>query len=222
MQTSLFLAALLMGVAGSPHCATMCGAATAGIGCTPRRLWAFQAGRVVGYALFGLVIASSAQALQWGAREVSVLKPFWAMWHVAVVVLGLVLLWTGRQPAWLDRLAHRVWQSARHRTLGWDGLRWPFFGGLLWTLLPCGLLYSALMVAALASRPWEGALVMAVFALGSALSLHLGATVWRRLRNAPGRSGGWAIRAGGLVLASASAVALAHGLHLGPETLICT
>src|SRR5574337_308834 len=50
MSTGLVLTALLMGLAGSPHCAAMCGAAVGGIGRTPQKLWAFQGGRLLGYA----------------------------------------------------------------------------------------------------------------------------------------------------------------------------
>ena len=34
MQTSMAITALLMGLAGGPHCSAMCGAACAGIGYT--------------------------------------------------------------------------------------------------------------------------------------------------------------------------------------------
>ena len=97
-----------MGLAGGPHCVAMCGAATAGIGCTPSRLWQFQAARVLGYALLGLAVASSANLLQWSSRQLSVIRPFWAMFHVAVLALGASLLWLGRQPRWLDRASHRA------------------------------------------------------------------------------------------------------------------
>ena len=50
-----------------------------------------------------------------------------------------------------------------------------------WAFLPCGLLYSALLVAALSPGLWQGGLVMALFALGSSLSLWAGPCLWRRL-----------------------------------------
>jgi hypothetical protein len=54
--------------------------------------------------------------------------------------------------------------------------------GILWALMPCGLLYGALLVAALSNSPVEGASVMALFALGSAVVLTIGPWVWLRLR----------------------------------------
>lgn len=243
MLSNLLLTALLMGLAGGPHCIAMCGAASAGIagGCGARRqqgLLAFQAGRLLGYALLGSVVAASAQALQWGASHSALLKPFWGMFHVTVALLGIWLLWRGRQPAWLDALAHRVWQRMQHHRLAVQVGQWPVAvragaAGLLWAALPCGLLYSALMVAALASSAMAGAAVMAAFAAGSGLALHLVPALWlwwqRRGQGAvcsiaAGREmlgGGLAIRVAGLALAAASVWAVWHGLRLDADALVC-
>lgn len=205
----LLAAAALAGVAGSPHCVAMCGAACAGIGSAPRRAVAFQLGRLAGYALLGSAVAASAVALQWAAGHAALLKPFWAMFHVAVVLLGLSLVWLGSQPAWLERGAQQVWRALRMRTLALDATRWPAAAGALWALLPCGLLYSALMLAALADTPAQGAAVMATFAVASGAGLHFGSTLLRRARAA---SGSWGVRAAGVALVAASAWALGHGL----------
>ena len=88
--------------------------------------------------------------------------------------------------------------------------------GLAWALLPCGLLYSALMVAELAPDVLAGAGVMALFALGSGVSLAVGPWLWLRLRGAGPRAGGgaWGVRVAGAALAASSAwalwMALAH------------
>ncbi|MES1265699.1 MAG: sulfite exporter TauE/SafE family protein, partial [Variovorax sp.] len=61
MSTALVGTALVMGLAGGPHCAAMCGAACAGFanaGDSPaRRALAFQAGRLVGYTTAGGIAA---------------------------------------------------------------------------------------------------------------------------------------------------------------------
>ena len=68
MQSSLALTALLMGLAGGPHCVAMCGAACAGLAQASgehrqRTLWSFQLGRLLGYALLGALAAASVQGL---------------------------------------------------------------------------------------------------------------------------------------------------------------
>ncbi|WP_284617896.1 sulfite exporter TauE/SafE family protein [Aquabacterium humicola] len=231
--TGLIASGLVMGLAGAPHCVAMCGAASAGIGCTRPRLWSFQAARFASYSVLGAAVASSAALLGAGADRIGLLKPFWAMLHVALVVLGISLLWRGRQPAWLDRASQRVWQALRIRTLGWGEDRGPLvasaIAGALWSLLPCGLLYSALMVASLAPSPWQGGAVMAAFAAGSGVGLQLGARLLQRWwpggvagrGGAAAADGRWGVRLAGLAVAAASAWALGHGLWQDVARLVC-
>ena len=249
MQTALAATALLMGLAGGPHCVAMCGAACAGIGRTAkgrstRSLWMFQAGRVAGYSILGGLAAFSMQGLGWLSVQSAALRPVWTLFHVAATLLGLMLLWQARQPVWLEDSARKVWRGVRSITgdsknasgSGSTGAA-PLLMGVLWSLLPCGLLYSALLVAAMASGPMEGASVMALFALGSGVSLMAGPWLWLRLRLTPrlkagtpqqgssvvrfhdGRSddggdrgGKWAMRIAGLALFATSGWALWMGL----------
>jgi hypothetical protein len=87
----------------------------------------------------------------------------------------------------------------------------PLIAGMLWALLPCGLLYSALIVAALAGNPWQGAGVMATFALAS--GLVLGVAPWALLRFGTSiRVPGWGMRMAGLALSFSAGAALYLGL----------
>ena len=97
--------------------------------------------------------------------------------------------------------------------------------GTFWVVLPCGLLQSALLVAALAATPVSGALVMAAFAITSSLSLWAGPALWLKLagRDAAARWQSAAIRSAGLVLAAASLWALVMGWSsLGQGAVVCT
>lgn len=225
MQTSLAATALLMGLAGGPHCVAMCGAAcaamgrsaasrnaTSGSGTNPRALWMFQLGRLAGYSALGGLAAASMQGLGWLSIQSAALRPVWTLLHVAAAFLGLMLLWQARQPVWLDIGARKVWSRIRTATQGSGkaGAAAPLMLGAAWSLLPCGLLYSALLVAALSPSPVDGAGVMALFALGSGVSLMAGPWLWLRLRS-PG-SGAWAIRLAGAALLASSVWALWMGL----------
>ena len=218
MQTALAVTALAMGLAGGPHCLAMCGAACAGIGGVgsagktdgTASLWMFQAGRLAGYSAMGALAAASMQGLGWLSTHSTAIRPLWTLFHVAAALLGLMLLWQARQPVWLEQGARNVWRRIRSGGAP-VGRAAPLFLGLVWALLPCGLLYSALLVAALSADALQGALVMALFALGSGVSLMAGPWLWLRLKRTPG-SGHWAIRLSGLALASSSAWALWMGL----------
>jgi sulfite exporter TauE/SafE len=194
MSTTLAATALLMGLAGGPHCAAMCGAACAGIirvvpiaqvraPPTSRPLWLFQAGRLVGYSLAGAAAAQAVQSFAWLTSQTAALRP-----------------------AWMSGAGRTVWSRIRP----WAGTHGGIFtAGALWAFMPCGLLYSALLVASLSGGPLDGALSMALFAIGSAVSLGLAPKLLERLQ----RSGDkirkdWGTRASGLLLAAAAAWAL--------------
>ena len=89
--------------------------------------------------------------------------------------------------------------------------------GLAWVAWPCGLLQSALLVAALANSPTSGAMVMGGFAAASAAGLVLGPALWWRLSGGRGAalvSPAAAVRWAGAALAVASAWALGHGMWM--------
>lgn len=216
MQTTLATTALLMGLVGGPHCIAMCGAACAGIGQaagarSTAAMWTFQFGRVLGYAGLGALAAASMQGLGWLTVQSSALRPVWSMFHVAMIVLGLLLMWKAQQPVWMEQAGKKLWKNVRGLVSN-RGATAPLLIGAVWTFLPCGLLYSALLVAALAGSALDGALVMALFAMGTSVSMMLGPWLWLRLRG--NRNGDWGVRLAGLALALSSSwalwMALAH------------
>lgn len=214
MKSSLALTALLMGLAGGPHCVAMCGAACAGIGRAAGgratvAMWTFQGGRVAGYAALGAVAAATMQGLGWLTTQSAAVRPVWTLFHVAAAVLGLLLLFNARQPVWMEGAGRAVWNRAR-TWVGQHQVGAPLLMGTVWALLPCGLLYSALLVATLSADVLQGAVVMALFALGTSVSMMAGPWLWLRLRGAG--SGQWGVRLAGLSLAVMSGWAIWMGL----------
>ena len=211
MSTTLAAAAMLMGLAGGPHCVAMCGPACAGVvrmGSRPARrsLWLFHAGRVAGYSIAGAAAAQAVQGFAWLAGQTAALRPVWTLFHLAVLAWGLTLLVLARQPAWVSQAGRTVWLRLRP----WAGARGGVFtAGALWAFMPCGLLYSALLVASLSGGPLDGALSMALFAVGSAISLTLAPKLLERLQDAGNRlRKDFGTRASGFLLVMAAALAL--------------
>ena len=137
MDLTLAATALLMGLAGGPHCLAMCGAACAGIGRSQvgqstRALWVFQAGRLVGYSALGALAAASMQGLGWLSVHSAALRPVWTLFHVAAALLGLMLLLRARQPVWLEESARTVWRRVRSATTGLTGNFWRRSVGTDW------------------------------------------------------------------------------------------
>lgn len=229
MSLAFALTALVMGVAGGPHCIAMCGAPSAAIihfhpqrpasgapagamssdaGCaSAQRGLLFHLGRLSGYAGLGAVAGGAVQGLGWMATQSQALRPAWTLMHLAVLAWGLMLLVLARQPLWVHGAGQRVWQRVRPFTASDRGV-WA--AGAMWALLPCGLLYSALLVASLSGGPLRGAISMAMFGVGSALSLAAGPWLWRWLRAHFDRAQASNIgtRAAGAVLAGAALWAL--------------
>ena len=192
MLASLLLTAFVMGLAGGPHCIAMCGAACGAMQSSapspqkyriiPLRVmhgvpWSFYLGRMLGYGLLGALAAETLRGLAWLSSQSHVFQPFWTFSHTLIFAWGVLLLVTGQQPQWAVQRAQRVWAWIRQRT---EHARAGFlFTGMVWALLPCGLLYSAVMLASLQSQWLQGALVMVSFATGSACVLALAPVLWR-------------------------------------------
>jgi sulfite exporter TauE/SafE len=223
LDAGLAVSAALMGLAGTPHCLAMCGVACTAAGAGTSAT--FQLGRLAGYAAAGALAASGVQLLaQLGAAS-ALLRPLWALVHVAALLLGLALLWRGRQPAWLENLGQDTSRQLGAPVAALHGGGVALAGptragviGLAWVAWPCGLLQSALLVAALASGPVQGGAVMASFALTSGAGLALGPWLLGRIgrggRDGRRGQGGMAlaVRLGGLGLATASGWALGRDL----------
>lgn len=236
MTYSLALTALLMGLVGGPHCVAMCGAMCISIGqlggradtrevalgmpsaagvqakqaVLTRASALFHVGRLFAYAGLGALAASSVQLLGWLTVHSAAIRPIWTLVHLAACALGLVLLFQARQPVWLDVGAKKIWHKVQTHRFAQSSLT-PLAMGGLWAFMPCGLLYSALLVAGLTGRMVDGAWFMALFTVGTSMSLVAGPWVWLRLKHF-NQMGQWGIRLAGLSLAATSAWAVWMGL----------
>ncbi|OWQ91555.1 hypothetical protein CDN99_10460 [Roseateles aquatilis] len=237
LAVALAGSAFLMGAAGSLHCAAMCAAPCAAVsGASRAGVAAFQMGRLIGYGAGGGAVAMSVGGLLRWEAAAGWLRPLWLALHLAMLAMGLYLMWRAEQPRWFTRwwaARTTIWNRAPAAALSGGGTAWSVptrsagagIAGLAWLAWPCGLLQSALMVAALADGPWQGAAVMAAFGLGSAPGLLAGPWLLGRLGQAgrpvrpgvgEGARGGrglrWATRLSGALLTAGAAWALGHGL----------
>lgn len=241
MLFSLASTALVMGLVGGPHCLAMCSApcsAVVGVGITKssagpvpppseqpvrwiqrrgqtQQLLAYHCGRLLGYASVGALAAMAMQSLAWVTQQTTALRPAWTLMHVAVLAWGLMMVLQARQPAWIESAGRSVWNRVRPVVAAPGGV---FATGFLWALMPCGLLYSALLVAALSGGAWQGALTMALFGLGSGAWLVAGPWLWGRLRKQINAARAeWGTRVAGGLLCAVAAGALWMDLVYRPS-----
>jgi len=160
MSTALALTvpALLMGLAGSGHCAVMCGSVASAVCGRPKASLAFNIGRVLTYAALGAVAGAIGGTF---TLATVALRPLAA---IALVGLGLHLAGVTSLFASVERLGAPLWRRIAPLTKR----PLPTFAlGALWGLVPCGLVYAAVAVAATAGSAAHGALVMLAFGAGT-------------------------------------------------------
>jgi hypothetical protein len=162
------------GLVGALHCAAMCGPLAAAQGARRRRgAWRYQVGRTLSYGVIGAVAGGTGQALTWlGGPLVGALVSL----SMAAVLGGLaVRLWRGANrrviraaSALVPLRPPRRPLVTRARTAMRPG---PLGMGVLSALLPCGLLWAAIALAAGTGHPASGALLLFGFASASGMSL---------------------------------------------------
>lgn len=171
----LLAGAALSGLAGSPHCAGMCGPFAVACGGSSRAFGAWHIGRLATYAALGAVAGTVGIALP---------GPAWvgtAVSATLVVAFCLVLAGLIPEPR-IESPRIRRWAG---RALAEKSLSGRFVLGLANGLLPCGLVYAALGLAVAAGSPWWGAAVMVAFGAGTTPAL---AAVAAGLRGGLGRT----------------------------------
>jgi sulfite exporter TauE/SafE len=169
---TVFIAGLL----GSSHCLAMCGGIATALG-APRSGGAgrwqpllYQFGRISSYAIAGALVGSLGAAAGLGlaiARWSTILRLATAL---VVVIIGLDIAFaTSGRARWLrapERLGALLWRriapTARSALPASPGAR-ALVLGMLWGWLPCGLVYSALVAAAVAGGALGGGATMIAF-----------------------------------------------------------
>jgi len=212
-----FLGGLLLGLASSLHCAAMCGAIASSLmfgfsggdaaGKRLEALFAAHAGRVLMYVAAGAALGAFGATI-YGAFDHAHAYLF-MRWAAAVALGWIGLSVAGLAPslALADRVAAPIGSALRWGGGGSvaSGRAGAFASGVLWGLLPCGMVYGALFYAMLSGGALQGATAMAGFGLGtlpSVTSVALGVAGFRRL--ARRESARLAVGLGILALAAAS------------------
>jgi uncharacterized protein len=177
MSAAALFSMFLVGLLGSTHCLGMCGGIVSALtvrlpGDRPRRMLqlAYHAGRLATYTAAGALAAGlgSAALLLDGLLPVQIV--LYVAAQLMLVALGLYLLGISRYLNAFERAGRALWRriqpaTSRLRPAGSSPRALVY--GMLWGLLPCGLVYSVLAVALLSGSAASGALIMLAFGLGT-------------------------------------------------------
>ncbi len=221
-ESLTLMGGLILGLASSLHCVGMCGAVASSLMFAfgegeqerVRALMAAHLGRVLMYVAAGAALGAVGSTF-YGAFDRA--GAFLVMRWGAAVALGWIgLSVAGFAPslAVFDRFAAPVADRLRFASASsWSGQGGAFASGVVWGLMPCGMVYGALFYAMLTGCAAGGAAVMAGFGLGTLPSVTAAALGLSRLRGlAQAPSARLAVGLGILALAAASVLAPAASL----------
>lgn len=174
----MFWTAFVLGFLGSFHCVGMCGPIALAIGGKGNKKFLinkviYNLGRSLTYAILGLIVGSLGFSLSLAGIQ---------QWLSIGMGLLVVLLSLSYKKA--DKLLTVpalsgvvIWIKSKLTHFLKSGSRTAFFStGLVNGLLPCGMVYMALVVALGMQSPWIGAGYMFFFGLGT-IPLFLGLMV---------------------------------------------
>jgi sulfite exporter TauE/SafE len=177
-------AAGLLGLAASGHCLVMCGGISAALGMAaakdsaghtrPRLLVGYQLGRISAYSLAGLLLAGIFGGLISLLDIDSVRRTLRAVSALALLLAALVAFGRLRDPG--SSIGRKLWQRLAplgRRLLPVNTLPRAFAFGMVWGWMPCGFVYSVLLVATLQLDAVRGAMTMAAFGMGTSPALLL-------------------------------------------------
>ena len=195
-------AAFVTGLLGSAHCFGMCGgisglfAVNASAASLRRDLpmaITYNVGRVLSYIVLGAAVALLGQSLVDAIPRLAV--PVRLLSGLLIVLVGLQVAFNWRALAPLEKAGAGLWRRiapAAQGLLPVTSAPRALGLGLLWGWLPCGLVYSVLLLAATTANAVTGGLVMLAFGLGTMPAMiatglsaaKLSATMRRRRRGA--------------------------------------
>lgn len=187
LTTGLILAVFLGTLVSGWHCALMCGGIAAAIerpraSETPLRtkseLFYLQLimhlGRVTTYGLLG-ASAAWIGVVVWQQSLVPIQRSLFILTSLLLILMGVRLLGFGKAEGriggrWLSNQIASYWAKYLGRFASGPS-RW--FSGMLWGLVPCGLVYSVLPLAFLSGNVLTGAAIMLAFGFGTLPNLLL-------------------------------------------------
>ena len=176
LTTYIPITAFMLGFFGSVHCAAMCGGIAGYLQQGSTRSssialsLALAAGRLTSYAIAGVIAALMGTGLVHlvGHHLSQEIMQIFIGSFLILLGIGLAGWWTGL--SWIENLGGRFWKylaPLAGRLLPATTYLRAFAAGALWGWLPCGLVYSALVLVMGSGDMLTGALSMVAFGMGT-------------------------------------------------------
>lgn len=187
------ITALIAGFLGGGHCIGMCGGIVSALSFAlppsqrhPARIAAlmlmYNLGRISSYTLAGALVGGLGQLLIQNIQELTQVLGW-----LAVIMLALMASYIGQWWQGLTRveaLGKYLWRFLEplgRRLMPVTHPGQALLIGLIWGWLPCGLVYSMLILALSSGSAAQGALLLFVFGLGTLPTLLLTGALARQV-----------------------------------------
>jgi sulfite exporter TauE/SafE len=218
MLETTFLAAFLTGLLGGTHCVGMCGGIVAAmsfqggvaqgeVGKSGRQPFRFHigysVGRIASYATLGALAGLLGSAAFLSDSLYPLQRGLYVLAQVILILLGLYLAGVNQSIRVLERAGGSVWQRVQPllaKVMPVRNLGQALAAGALWGWLPCGLVYSVLVMALSAGSAMHGAALLLAFGLGTLPNLLLMGWAAESLRNFARKT--WVKQGAGLLVAT--------------------
>lgn len=177
-----FLTGFGIGLASSFHCMGMCGGIVGAFSFNVRPgvgdgalkklplIAAFNLGRIGSYVLAGVLIGTISQLSVESFRSplaFSLLQQFAA---VILIAIGFYIAGWFPQFTQIERVGSIIWSRLEpigRRFVPIDHAGQALMFGAIWGWLPCGMVYSMLLMALTSGDVWRGGVFMLAFGLGT-------------------------------------------------------
>lgn len=216
----------MLGLLGSSHCLGMCGGISAALGMGSQsetqtqqliRLIAYNSGRISTYGLIGALAGFIGSQLMIAPEAGLLLR---VIAGLLLIAMGLYVggWWLGLTR--LEQLGAKLWrhiQPFSQKLLPVKNPSQALKLGMLWGLLPCGLVYSTLSWA-LAAADWgQSALLMIAFGLGTSPAMLATGFASQQVLNLLKKRGARML-AGSLIIAMGVITLWAPVSHIGHQS----
>jgi sulfite exporter TauE/SafE len=168
----LMYAAFMMGLLGSMHCLGMCGPIAMALPVHTKNIWIkamkyllYNMGRVFTYAVLGFIAGIIGRGFVFAGLQQAL-----SIAAGLLVILSVITLYYPMQNSWFSRVTLPFYRHVKSAFIHY--FQHPNgFGllalGLINGLLPCGMIYAALLAAIATGGAWQGTYFMIFFGLGT-------------------------------------------------------
>jgi hypothetical protein len=185
------LTAFLTGLMGGAHCMGMCGGIVAAMSFQAGRRQplslhlGYNLGRMASYVVAGALAGLLGSAAFLTQTLLPLQQGLYVLAQIVLILLGLYLAGLNQAVLVLENLGGHLWrrlQPLLGRLLPVTSFPRALAAGAVWGWLPCGLVYSVLVVALASGGAVQGGLYLLAFALGTLPNLLAMGWAAERLR----------------------------------------